>query len=117
MVGSWKCSCAWSHLVYFLQQIIPVADDCDGKMVIHPDDLLFSTLGLLRVLSTANDLQYLVDLVPSLNNGLWFCTGSFGVWDDNDLPEMGKQFVERINFIHLHSTTHFASFSTYYYNK
>jgi mannonate dehydratase len=53
-----------------LQQIIPVADDCDGKMVIHPDDLLFSTLGLPRVLSTANDLQYLVDFVPSLNNGL-----------------------------------------------
>ena len=92
------------HLFYFLQQVVPVAEAEGLKMAIHPDDPPYPILGLPRIVSTEKDARELLDCIPSPANGLCFCTGSYGVRPDNDLPGMVQRLGEHIHFLHLRNT-------------
>jgi mannonate dehydratase len=92
------------HLILFLEALIPTLESVGVRMCIHPDDPPQSLFGIPRVVSTAEDLNQIFSSVPSLNNGLTFCTGSFGVRADNNLLTMFTTHASRIHFLHFRST-------------
>jgi len=92
------------HLFYFLQQIVPTAEALRLKLAIHPDDPPFPILGLPRIVSTEKDAQELINAAPSPANGLCFCTGSYGVRQDNELAGIVKRLGNHIHFLHLRNT-------------
>ena len=92
------------NLYYFIQQIAPVAQELGINLCIHPDDPPKPLLGLPRVVSTENDLAQLMEAYNHPANGITFCTGSLGVREDNNLPQIVRRFGNRIHFIHLRST-------------
>ncbi|MDN5205077.1 mannonate dehydratase [Fulvivirgaceae bacterium BMA10] len=101
------------NLKGFLQEVVPVAEDCGVKLVIHPDDPPISILGLPRIVGNADDLRFILNAVESPSNGLTFCTGSLGVNSKNDLPGMIKEFGHRINFYHLRNVKRDAAGNFY----
>ncbi len=94
-----------ANLLYFLEQIVPVAADCGMRMAIHPDDPPFSLFGLPRILSTADDVRWLFDAIDRIENGLTLCAGSFGARGDNDLSAIAREFGGRVHFVHLRNVS------------
>lgn len=92
------------HLRYFLQEIIPVCEEVNVVLAIHPDDPPRPILGLPRVVSNIDDMQFIKESYDSIHNGFTMCTGSYGVLKDNDLVKMIETYADRINFVHLRST-------------
>ncbi|MBL0744514.1 mannonate dehydratase [Chryseolinea lacunae] len=101
------------HLYEFIAAVAPVAEKAGVKLTIHPDDPPFPIFGLPRVVSTEKDVEQLLAAYDAPSNGLCFCTGSFGVRPDNNLPAMVRRFASRINFIHLRNTTRDADGNFY----
>ncbi|MFB5191951.1 mannonate dehydratase [Alicyclobacillus fastidiosus] len=92
----------WQHLEYFIRAIIPVAEDVQVKMAIHPDDPPWSIFGLPRIITNQDHLERFLRLYDSPYNGLCFCTGSLGASPQNDIPAMLRHFggAGRVNFVH-----------------
>jgi mannonate dehydratase len=92
----------WDHLAYFLERVVPVAEEVRVRMAIHPDDPPWSIFGLPRIICRDRDLKRLVGIVNSPANGVTFCTGSLGALPENDLPAMVRRLggMGRIHFAH-----------------
>ncbi|AKA69196.1 mannonate dehydratase [Clostridium scatologenes] len=92
----------WNNLRYFLQHVIAVADEVAIKMAIHQDDPPWSIFGLPRIIKNKEDLEKLINLVDSPNNGITLCSGSLGVDPNNNVPELIRYFGKkgRIHFGH-----------------
>jgi len=93
----------WKNLRYFLEAIIPVANECGINMAIHPDDPPWSIFGLPRIITCKENLQRLIDLVDSPRNGITLCSGSLGPNFKNDIPDMIRDFgaQKRLHFGHI----------------
>ena len=90
-----------SNLSYFLNQVIPIAEELGVKMAIHPDDPPMDIMGLPRIIKSESDLEDLVNFIDCPSNGITFCTGSLGANPNNDLPKMIDKFADKIHFLHL----------------
>ncbi len=93
------------HLIAFLREVVPVAQELGLRLAIHPDDPPWSLFGLPRVVSTADDVRAILAGCDMLANGLTFCVGSYGARADNDLAAMAREFSARIHFVHLRQVT------------
>ena len=90
-----------AHLIAFLREVVPVAEELGIRLAIHPDDPPWPLFGLPRFVSTAADVRTILAGVDTPANGLTFCVGSYGARADNDLTAMVNEFASRVHFAHL----------------
>ena len=93
-----------ANLKYFLDSVMPVAIEAGIQLCIHPDDPPMAVLGLPRIVTNADDIQWILDSVDVPNNGFTFCAGSLSSGLHNDVPAMARRFAARTHFVHLRST-------------
>ncbi|MCA5012119.1 MULTISPECIES: mannonate dehydratase [unclassified Enterococcus] len=91
----------FENLKYFLLKVIPVCEEADVRLAIHPDDPPWEIFGFPRITKNLSDLKRIMDIIDSPYNGITFCTGSLGADPNNDLVEMIRQVGHRINFVHF----------------
>jgi len=92
------------NMRYFLSAIMPVCEEYVVNMCVHPDDPPFQVLGLPRIVTNENDIEWFLNAVNNPHNGLTFCAGSLSAGEHNDTRELAKKFAKRTHFVHLRST-------------
>ncbi len=97
------------NLKYFLERIIPVCEEVDVRMAIHPDDPPWPIFGLPRIIRSRNQIKKFLELVDSPYNGLTLCTGSLGPNLLNDIPAIIREFHEHIHFAHIRNVKVFEN--------
>ena len=95
------------NMKYFLEKIMPVCEKWDIQMCVHPDDPPFALLGLPRIVTNEEDIDWFLNAVDNPHNGLTFCTGSLSAGIDNDVPKLAQKYASRTKFVHLRSTNVF----------
>ncbi len=90
----------WQNFARFLDAIIPVCEECDVNMAIHPDDPPWGIFGLPRIITGADSYRRMAQICDSKRNGITFCTGSLGANPQNNLIEMIDEFGDKIHFFH-----------------
>lgn len=91
----------WEHLQYFLEQVLPVAEEHDIQMAIHPDDPPWSVFGLPRIITSEAAVERFLQLSNSPAHGITLCSGSLGANPENDIPKIIRRFHDRISFAHI----------------
>lgn len=91
----------WEHLQYFLEQVLPVAEEHDIQMAIHPDDPPWSVFGLPRIITSEAAVERFLQLSNSPAHGITLCSGSLGANPENDIPKIIRRFHDRIPFAHI----------------
>lgn len=110
----------WDNLAYFLQAILPVAEEAGIQMAIHPDDPPYSIFGLPRIITGAESYEKLIKISDSIANGFTFCSGSMGADPQNDMVAIAEKYAYRAPFAHIRNvkimengsffeTSHFTS--------
>lgn len=97
------------NMKYFLEKIMPVCEEWNIQMAVHPDDPPFSLLGLPRIVTNEEDIDWFLKAVDNPHNGLTFCTGSLSAGVQNDVPKMALKYASRTKFVHLRSTNVFEN--------
>lgn len=92
------------NMRYFLAAIMPVCDEYDINMCVHPDDPPFQVLGLPRIVTNEEDIAWFLNAVDNPHNGLTFCAGSLSAGEQNDTRVLARKFASRTHFVHLRST-------------
>ncbi len=91
------------NMRYFLSAVMPVCEKWGINMCVHPDDPPFQVLGLPRIVTSEEDIAWLLEAVDNPHNGLTFCAGSLSSGAHNDVVKMARRFKERTHFVHLRS--------------
>jgi len=90
-----------NNLRDFIRAILPIAEENNIKMAIHPDDPPIPLFGVPRIVSTYEDYKFILSSYNSDSNGMTFCSGSLASNINNNIYEIFNKFKNKVNFIHL----------------